>query len=145
MRALRMYIIGVRNLIVEVDARYIKGMLQNPDIVPSAVSIAGLSPSFRSTSLSYTFPESRMDQTVSHVENPSQMMRSTPMTLTTSKTGSTGFTVSSIKSILSTPAFLFLHFPIPIPFLVFQFLQVYRLQVLVKISVGRSRARKERF
>ncbi|KAI0357930.1 hypothetical protein OH77DRAFT_1380730, partial [Trametes cingulata] len=35
-KALRMYIIGVRNLVVEVDARYIKGMLQNPDFVPSA-------------------------------------------------------------------------------------------------------------
>jgi hypothetical protein len=33
---LRLYLIGVRNLIVEVDTRYIKGMLANPDIVPSA-------------------------------------------------------------------------------------------------------------
>ncbi|KNZ80070.1 hypothetical protein J132_07951, partial [Termitomyces sp. J132] len=31
-----MYLIGVRNLIIKVDARYIKGMLQNPDIQPSA-------------------------------------------------------------------------------------------------------------
>ena len=30
-----MYLIGVRNLIIEVDARYIKGMLQNPNIAPS--------------------------------------------------------------------------------------------------------------
>lgn len=36
LRALKLYIIGVRNLIVEVDARYIKGMLQNPDIAPNA-------------------------------------------------------------------------------------------------------------
>ena len=36
LRALRLYVIGVRNLVIEVDARYIKGMLQNPDIVPSA-------------------------------------------------------------------------------------------------------------
>jgi hypothetical protein len=28
--------IGVRNFIVEVDARYIHGMLNNPDIAPSA-------------------------------------------------------------------------------------------------------------
>jgi hypothetical protein len=34
--ALRLFLIGVRNLIVEVDARYIKGMLSNPDIAPSA-------------------------------------------------------------------------------------------------------------
>jgi hypothetical protein len=34
--ALQLYLIGVRNLIVEVDARYIKGMLSNPDIAPSA-------------------------------------------------------------------------------------------------------------
>jgi hypothetical protein len=36
LRSLKLYLIGVRNLIVEVDARYIKGMLQNPDISPSA-------------------------------------------------------------------------------------------------------------
>jgi hypothetical protein len=34
--SLRLYLIGVRNLIVEVDAGYIKGMLANPDIAPSA-------------------------------------------------------------------------------------------------------------
>jgi hypothetical protein len=33
---LRLYLIGVRNLVVETDARYIKGMLSNPDIQPSA-------------------------------------------------------------------------------------------------------------
>ena len=31
-----MYLLGIRNLIIEVNARYIKGMLQNPDIQPSA-------------------------------------------------------------------------------------------------------------
>ncbi|KAF8237065.1 hypothetical protein L208DRAFT_1053172, partial [Tricholoma matsutake] len=31
---LRLYLTGVQNLIVEVDARYIKGMLANPDIAP---------------------------------------------------------------------------------------------------------------
>jgi hypothetical protein len=31
-----MFLMGVRNLIVEVNVRYIKGMLNNPDIVPSA-------------------------------------------------------------------------------------------------------------
>ena len=36
LRALRIYLIGVRNLIVEVDARYIKGMMRNPDIAPNA-------------------------------------------------------------------------------------------------------------
>ena len=36
LRALRLWLIGVRNLVVEVDARYIKGMLANPDIMPSA-------------------------------------------------------------------------------------------------------------
>jgi hypothetical protein len=35
-RELRLWLIGIRNLVVEVDARYIKGMLNNPDIVPSA-------------------------------------------------------------------------------------------------------------
>jgi len=36
LRSLKLYLIGLRNLIVEVDAKYIKGMLANPDIVPSA-------------------------------------------------------------------------------------------------------------
>jgi hypothetical protein len=36
LRTLCLYLIGVRNLVVEVDARYIKGMLSNPDISPSA-------------------------------------------------------------------------------------------------------------
>jgi hypothetical protein len=35
-RALRLYLIGLRNLVVEVDAKYIKGMLSNPDLVSSA-------------------------------------------------------------------------------------------------------------
>ena len=34
--SLKLYLIGVRNLIIEVDAQYIKGMLRNPDIAPSA-------------------------------------------------------------------------------------------------------------
>ena len=36
LRSLKLYLIGVRNLVVEVDAKYIKGMLSNPDIAPSA-------------------------------------------------------------------------------------------------------------
>ena len=32
LRSLKAYLIGVRNLVVEVDARYIKGMLANPDL-----------------------------------------------------------------------------------------------------------------
>src|SRR5271155_2576762 len=36
LRQLKLYLIGVRNLIVEVDAKYIKGMLKNPDVAPSA-------------------------------------------------------------------------------------------------------------
>ncbi|KNZ74489.1 hypothetical protein J132_06797 [Termitomyces sp. J132] len=36
LQALQMYLIGVRNLIIKVDACYIKGMLQNPNIQPSA-------------------------------------------------------------------------------------------------------------
>jgi hypothetical protein len=35
-RALKLHLIGIRNMIVEVDARYIKGMLANPDLDPSA-------------------------------------------------------------------------------------------------------------
>ncbi len=36
LQALRLYLIGVRTLVVEVDARYIKGMLNNPDLAPNA-------------------------------------------------------------------------------------------------------------
>src|SRR6202522_4598074 len=36
LRSLKLYLIGIRNLIVEVDAKYIKGMLTNPDVAPSA-------------------------------------------------------------------------------------------------------------
>jgi hypothetical protein len=36
LRALCLYLIGVWNLVVEVDTRYIKEMLSNPDISPSA-------------------------------------------------------------------------------------------------------------
>jgi hypothetical protein len=36
LRSLKLYLLGVRNLIVEVDAKYIKGMLANPDLAPSA-------------------------------------------------------------------------------------------------------------
>jgi hypothetical protein len=35
LRVYRIYIIGVKNLIVEVDAKYLKGMLNNPDIQPN--------------------------------------------------------------------------------------------------------------
>jgi hypothetical protein len=34
--AYRIYIIGVKNLIVEIDAKYLKGMLKNPGIQPNA-------------------------------------------------------------------------------------------------------------
>ena len=36
LRSLKLQLIGIRNLVVEVDAAYIKGMLRNPDIAPSA-------------------------------------------------------------------------------------------------------------
>ena len=36
LHAYKMLLVGVCNLIVEVDVRYIKGMLNNPNIAPSA-------------------------------------------------------------------------------------------------------------
>jgi hypothetical protein len=36
LRAYHIYIIGVKNLVVEVDTKYLKGMLNNPDIQPNA-------------------------------------------------------------------------------------------------------------
>jgi hypothetical protein len=35
-RTLKLWLIGIRNLIVKVDTRYIKGMLSNPDLSPGA-------------------------------------------------------------------------------------------------------------
>jgi hypothetical protein len=37
LHAYHIYIIGVKNLVVEVDAKYLKGMLNNPDIQPNAM------------------------------------------------------------------------------------------------------------
>jgi hypothetical protein len=36
LKAVKIYIIGIQNLTVEVDAKYIKGMINNPDIQPNA-------------------------------------------------------------------------------------------------------------
>jgi transposase InsO family protein len=36
LRAVRVWIFGVRNLTIEVDAKYIKGMINNPDLQPNA-------------------------------------------------------------------------------------------------------------
>ena len=36
LQLLKLYLMGIWNLIIKVDARYIKGMLRNPDISPSA-------------------------------------------------------------------------------------------------------------
>ncbi|CDO77998.1 hypothetical protein BN946_scf184723.g5 [Trametes cinnabarina] len=36
LQATKLYLIGIRNLVVEVDARSIKGILNNPDLAPSA-------------------------------------------------------------------------------------------------------------
>lgn len=34
--AFRLYLIGVKNLVIKVDAKYIKGMLETPDLQPNA-------------------------------------------------------------------------------------------------------------
>ena len=36
LKAVKMYIVGLRNFVVEVDAKYIKGMINNPDVQPTA-------------------------------------------------------------------------------------------------------------
>ena len=36
LRALKLHLISIRNLVIKVDAKYIKGMLTHPDITPSA-------------------------------------------------------------------------------------------------------------
>ena len=36
LHALNLYLIRIRNLVIEVDVKYIKGMLENLDIVPPA-------------------------------------------------------------------------------------------------------------
>ena len=37
LQAFRVFIVGLKNLTVEVDAKYIKGMLNNPDIQPNTM------------------------------------------------------------------------------------------------------------
>ena len=36
LHAMRLYLIGVKNLVIEMDAAYIKGMINNPDLQPNA-------------------------------------------------------------------------------------------------------------
>ena len=36
LKSIKMYIVGVKNFVVEVDAKYIKGMINNPDLQPNA-------------------------------------------------------------------------------------------------------------
>jgi hypothetical protein len=36
LRALRMHVVGIANLVVEMDAQYVRGMLSNPDVQPNA-------------------------------------------------------------------------------------------------------------
>ena len=36
LRAVRIFIFGVANLTVEMDAKYVKGMINNPDLQPNA-------------------------------------------------------------------------------------------------------------
>jgi hypothetical protein len=36
LRALRMHVVGITNLVVEMDAQYVRGMLSNPDVQPNA-------------------------------------------------------------------------------------------------------------
>ena len=35
LRAVRVFIFGVTNLVVEMDAKYVKGMINNPDLQPN--------------------------------------------------------------------------------------------------------------
>ena len=35
LRAVRVFIFGVTNLVVEMDTKYIKGMINNPDLQPN--------------------------------------------------------------------------------------------------------------
>ena len=36
LKTLKLYLIGIRNLVVETNTQYIKGMLESPDLLPSA-------------------------------------------------------------------------------------------------------------
>lgn len=36
LKAVKMYIVGLKNFVIEVDAKYIKGMINNPDVQPNA-------------------------------------------------------------------------------------------------------------
>ena len=73
---LKMYLIGIWNLIVEVDMQYIKGMLLNPVIAPLA-SVNCWIVSFSFTSLLSTFQEHSTDPTVSRNTPSNREMKTT--------------------------------------------------------------------
>ena len=39
LKAVKLFIVGVKNLTVEVDAKYIKGMINNPDTIQPSMMI----------------------------------------------------------------------------------------------------------
>jgi hypothetical protein len=47
-----MHIVGITNLVIEMDVQYVRGMLSNPDVQLNAQSIVGLLPSSSLTSSS---------------------------------------------------------------------------------------------
>jgi hypothetical protein len=102
LHALRLYLIGVQNLVVEVDARYIKGMLSNPDISPSTNInrwIVTISPS---TLTSFTYLVPTMDPMDSQDDRSKMEIMKIEMMKKTSQTGLISSTDSFIRLISLT-------------------------------------------
>ncbi|ETW82829.1 hypothetical protein HETIRDRAFT_54938 [Heterobasidion irregulare TC 32-1] len=97
-----MYLIGIQNLIVKVDACYIKGMLTNPDLKPSA-SINQCIISI----LTFYFILVHVPGT-SHSPNGLSQCHNPSIGLNLKTTLTTGSIISIASSIRSTT-----HFPLP--------------------------------
>jgi len=68
---------GVRKLVVETDAKYIKGMLQNPDMMPTATINRWID---EISMFQFTLdikPEQHLDLTVYHIGRDKKEIRTT--------------------------------------------------------------------
>jgi hypothetical protein len=113
--ALCLYLIGVQNLAVEVDVRYINWMLSNPDISPTTSIDWWIVAILTSTLTLFMYLVPTMDPMDSQ-EGPSKMeIMNTEMTKKSPRTGLINFMDSCIR--LMSSIFAPCQPPIPFPFL----------------------------
>jgi hypothetical protein len=99
LRAVRVHIFGITNLTVEVDAKYIKGMINNPDLQPNATINRWIAGYYYSLSRQFTYPPPHIPvPTAFREDNP---LKEISLRRTTTRTGLTTHThlVSKILTI----------------------------------------------